>query len=537
MAINLNPGADSTLVSAAYRAAAGNKPGDYSRALEKAAEGYSKTMEASSEMWGKIGALGAAIGIEAVGNAQKQIEALALGDTLNPEKAGLFLEDFENIKGELRGLGMFSGRFGDKQTRIDRAGLMAKKKKLFAEIEGHVAGLAEGVGRVASGDFKIISPADDIVVGEMVNAIVKSNLKDNITGQGNEARLSRNETTGDLTYTMYKDNQPVLDSNQAPITMTMSQFSEAIANNTSDGGAKVLEFNKYTDKVYDRGLKSKTGEYDDSMKQADLNWVDTQIEKKADLKRAMNMTFGYSNTSFYDDITKNKNEYSSGLFGELLSIKGGEVLTGEITAGMIDKDGEAGISADEAMDKENYAMLTENLLGLKDENLTKAYFKDYVVKELEKTNDLGRSNKPPVLGINNDDVKDTLAGINGRMFNPITGDDEWVGNKKVKGKLTKYGAYDYDANNKKREAGIAFPDMFGNMYIPVKGGWKLKAAGSKLYKQEDSKDIVYTTIEAKINAFGGTYRSAKDKEASKLGLNEESMGNLTSEEIIEKYSK
>ena len=149
-------------------------------------------------------------------------------------------------------------------------------------------------------------------------------------------------------------------------------------------------------------------------------------------------------------------------------------------------------------------------------------------------------------------AEDTLAGINGRMFNPITGDDEWVGNKKVKGKLTKYGAYDYDANNKKREAGIAFPDMFGNMYVPVEGGWKLKGAGSgknhqgkyakgdelpKGKKVGDEYDIVYTTIEAKTNAFGGTYRGAKDEEASELGLNEESMGNLTSEEIIEKYSK
>jgi len=135
-------------------------------------------------------------------------------------------------------------------------------------------------------------------------------------------------------------------------------------------------------------------------------------------------------------------------------------------------------------------------------------------------------------------VEDTRAGINGYMFNPITGDEEWVGNKKVKGKLTKYGAYDYDANNKKREAGIAFSDMFGNMYVPVEGGWKLKAAASGKYQlDEDSEDIVYTTIEAKTNAFGGTYRSAKDEEASELGLTPEEMGNLTSEEIIEKYSK
>ena len=33
MAINLNPGADATLVSAAYRSAAGNAPADYSKTL------------------------------------------------------------------------------------------------------------------------------------------------------------------------------------------------------------------------------------------------------------------------------------------------------------------------------------------------------------------------------------------------------------------------------------------------------------------------------------------------------------------------
>ena len=45
MAINLNPGADATLVGAAYRAAMADTPGDYSDTLEGAADSYTKTME------------------------------------------------------------------------------------------------------------------------------------------------------------------------------------------------------------------------------------------------------------------------------------------------------------------------------------------------------------------------------------------------------------------------------------------------------------------------------------------------------------
>ena len=59
MAINLNPGADATLVSVAYRAAMANTPADYSDTLERAADSYTKTMEASSEMWGKVAKVGA----------------------------------------------------------------------------------------------------------------------------------------------------------------------------------------------------------------------------------------------------------------------------------------------------------------------------------------------------------------------------------------------------------------------------------------------------------------------------------------------
>ena len=131
------------------------------------------------------------------------------------------------------------------------------------------------------------------------------------------------------------------------------------------------------------------------MKAMDSNWLDTQLQNPIDLKRAMHMKFGYMETSFFDDITKNKNEYSSGLYADLLRVTDGDVLTGGITDGMVDTDGEEGISAQEAMNTENYEILTGNLIGMKDPEVTKAYFKDYTIKEFEKANNYGHGNKPP----------------------------------------------------------------------------------------------------------------------------------------------
>jgi len=65
---------------------------------------------------------------------------------------------------------------------------------------------------------------------------------------------------------------------------------------------------------------------------------------------------------------------------------------------MKDTDGEEGISAREAMDADNYKLLTANLLGMKDPEVTKALFKDYTLKEFEKANNYGHSNKAPKPG-------------------------------------------------------------------------------------------------------------------------------------------
>ena len=399
MASKLNPGADATLVNVAYRAAMADTPADYSDTLERAAESYTKTMEASSEMWGKVAKVGAKLGGEMVANANERAAYAAKTSALNPEDAEVLLSEIYGIKDAQKDLGFLPGVFGDRETKMELAKLKMDQQELFADIDLAAASIKAGTDAVASGAFDTKLAMGE---GEMVNAIIKSGLKNRVTDNGNIARLGRDEY-GELAYTLYKENGELADNPNGtsdPATMSIKQFNEAIATNVDDKGAMALGFDKYNNQVADRGLKSRTGAYDEQMRAMDSNWLDTQLgDKPVNLKRAMHMKFGYMKTSFFDDLTTNQNEYSADLYNTLLEVTGGKgVLSGVIVDGMEDTDGEEGISAQEAMDSENYQVLTANLLGMKDPEVTKAYFKDYALKEFEKANNYGHGNKAPVAG-------------------------------------------------------------------------------------------------------------------------------------------
>ena len=384
MAKKMNPGADATLVNVAYRAALANTPADYGKTLQSSVDSYEKTMEASADMWGNIAMIGATIGKEMMDSAQEVTDSIALGNTLNPEDAKMFTDEIYSLKDALKDLGTFNGQFGDRETRQKRAEIKIKQKELFAEIDGAVLNLKAGAEAIAAGtlDQKLLGIGEQ----EKLNAIVKSNTKNKVTEGGNVAKLSRDETTGELVYKLYVSQTGLpfeLDGKHQ--TMTLKQFNESIATNVGDGGAMGNNLDKYNDQRSILGSKSTDGVYDEELKQADLNYIDRLVgNKPVDLKRAMKTQFGFSNTSFFDDITKNQGEHSADLYNTLLQATGGgDVLTGDITDGMIDTDGVKGISQKEAMNPENYKILTANIVSLKDPEATKDYFKEYTVKNFE----------------------------------------------------------------------------------------------------------------------------------------------------------
>jgi len=408
MAINLNPEADETLVNVAYRAATADTPADYSKTLEKTAESYGKTMEASSKMWGGVASIGAAIGGEMVKNAQELTNMVAKGTTLNPEDAKMFYDEIYGVKDELKALGTFSGQFGDRETRQKRAQLKIKQQELFADIDNAVENLKVGADAIAAGTF------DGEVAGlkdkEKINAIIKSNLKNNVTENGkNYAKLSRDEN-GELIYTLYdgETGLPTMEDGE-PQTMTLKQFNESIATNVKDGGAMLTAFGSLTEGEANAGNGALNSTYDPERKQMTLNKLDALLgDKPVNLKRAMRTPIGYSNTSFHDDLTS-QSTLSAELYSALVGVTGDESgeLTGSVVDGIEDIDNSGGISAEEIRNSGNYNVLVGNITGLKDAKVSKEFFKEYAIKQMEEAYKFGHRKKAPATGKDGKDGKES----------------------------------------------------------------------------------------------------------------------------------
>tara|TARA_R110000803_G_scaffold185574_1_gene247950 strand:- start:3012 stop:4901 length:1890 start_codon:yes stop_codon:yes gene_type:complete len=400
MAINLNPGADATLVNTAYKAAVSDAPGSYSGTLEKAADSYEKTMEAQSKTFGSIATLGASIGAEMIESANELDAMIAVGAGLDPEGSAKLMEDLyanKDAQKKLRGINFLQSR----ETRQDKQKLKLEQKRLFGEIDELSKTIELGSGAVAAGTFKML-PGNE-VDAEMVNAIIKSNLKDKVTKEGNIARLTRSEKTGELMYTMYRaDGTPSDLGNGEPVTMTIKQFSKAIATNVDDKGVMKGRFDSIVDSSAKSGNTSLKGVYDPEMKQMHLNQLDEILKTDTDLQRAFGEKFGYSNSSFIEDMQKPSN-LSTWVYNDLLAATGGvdgELALGGVTEGIEDTDDSGGISQAELQNATNYGILASNILGMKDPEVSKALFKEYTIDKFEAAHKYGYSKKPPVAGKN-----------------------------------------------------------------------------------------------------------------------------------------
>ena len=82
MAVNLNPGADQTLVTAAYRASMANVPKDLSGTYEALASNYAATMKIVGESYGQLAKTVGKIGGQLAGQAIENMRMTGQGDSL-----------------------------------------------------------------------------------------------------------------------------------------------------------------------------------------------------------------------------------------------------------------------------------------------------------------------------------------------------------------------------------------------------------------------------------------------------------------------
>ena len=93
--LNLNPGANASLVTAATRAGLASAPPDYSKTFQNVSANYDRTMQANAQMWGGIASSVAKVGVEITKNLQEPEASQELQDVFETEQGKLIFNDIE----------------------------------------------------------------------------------------------------------------------------------------------------------------------------------------------------------------------------------------------------------------------------------------------------------------------------------------------------------------------------------------------------------------------------------------------------------
>ena len=395
MAINLNPGADATLVTAAARAGLAAVPADYSKTFESVANSYEKTMEAQAEMWKDIGSVVSVIGADMVANAQEWNNYKEVGE----KNATYLVDELEANKQAQKELGLLPSILGDKETRDEKRRLKSRQRELFAEIDFVAKSLDDGAEAVAAGLFdENLAPQD----AEIINAIIKSNLKDKITESGYQTVLSRDEKTDQLIFNLLdRDGNPVTsDATGNNLTMTMKEFNKSIATNVKDTKNVIGNaMGTIENDIVTAGQTSKSDVIDEQTIQLSLNRLDGLLQTDTDVRRAMLAKYGIHGTSFADDI-KTKTMVSEEIYASLVRTigveKSGQVKAEDTLEGIADTDGILGLSQEEINNA--YGTYSTNILGMKDPEVSKAVFKASYADRMRKAHIYGYSRRTPTPG-------------------------------------------------------------------------------------------------------------------------------------------
>ena len=150
MAVNLNPGADATLVQAATNAAMANVPKDLSQMFQAQTENYRKTMESVGESYGKMISTVAAVAAPFAKEAIQRQKMTNFGHSdvaasLDAEMSGAFTDIRERTKATYL--------LPKGERAIERKKIQRDRDKLFAQVKDMQGFILNTGDRVASGDF------------------------------------------------------------------------------------------------------------------------------------------------------------------------------------------------------------------------------------------------------------------------------------------------------------------------------------------------------------------------------------------------
>ena len=434
----LNQGADAALVAAATKAGLASAPQDYSRSFESVAEGYRRTMEASTNLWSKIGTM-AGIKYKEIKTAQKEkmegpggLENLANGQQLISQVKGFGKELWGTRKLE-------GGYFGD-QAKEARVEINKRKDKIYAFAQNNVAGeqaLFSMFNETRDKKGNIIPPsvnaeATGVYPMEVASAYAQSQVG-GTTDLGNYF-IPEEGKDGKMAWTMYNDPDKIKYESKSikenPFVTTPDNVvrPENEAKPTKPNGTPVLTPDgkkiRYTMSQINGMMVQKdpnmkgllNGVFDIAMKsgansggnpeigQYQQNEMDEGLSEISRNRAAwyQKTKYGEGGKSFHGELTQGVGVASSSLFGQLSNVvaNGDKTLENTGVLAGIDgmSDGTPGIQAADFQNEDNYKALTMTLFNPGNKNydpeVTAGIFKEHMQAKIRDVQAHGWSRSP-----------------------------------------------------------------------------------------------------------------------------------------------
>jgi len=425
MAIKLTQGADAQIVTAATRAGLANTPKDYSKTFQNVVDSYEASMKASAEVWKQIATLGAGIGMQIQKNAAEWNSTVE--KIYDAGGTDALVDDVYDLRDQLKALGPFGGQFGDKETRKKRMSILSKRNKLFSEIDGWGEVLDQAALAAENGGLDDRFYGPDLNNNEFVNAIIASNTNNKITDFDSYAKVSRDEKTNSLIYTLYdKDGNVKEDKNGDPLTMSLAGFKKIIADAATDtDGVYSKAYNDLFTGAENAGA-TYGGEYDEYQSGKVRTALSNITRNPNEIRRGIRTAFGHTNVTFYDAITKGGSETSK-YWSQMMETmtksdnNKGELKAQGVLSGIKDTDNSGGISQDEV--NAQWLTFQTNLLSGESE-FSKNAFIDFVDNQMKDAYEFGARQKNKT-NKNNNTLNPFKAG-SGKYVYPTEGDKIYI---------------------------------------------------------------------------------------------------------------
>ena len=362
MAINLNPGADKSIVAAATRSGMTSGPGDYSKQFASVAQSYAETMESNSKLWKQVMDTTLALSKNSIEKAgmrnranidmrntpgAKELETQVKGFkeelqatfkfSKGSDEGVLSEEDwieqnkltdpdsdtgtYDEYVADLKPSGKQKNNPLSRENRDKRADIYKRRDAFYAEVTSMGAGLKVLNGIQASGDFDAkASGAHNI---ELAEAFAASQTTGEHTENGNYFESSFDPKTKKIIHTLMNDGTgkggikkgPVKDAGGDIRTYTTEQIQGILV--PKDPGLA----SNYT-KVFDNSEKrgKTTGfKYDEFQSNKDKKLIEPLVEDSAGLHRSIHATFGHLDKSFFEEYTS-VSELSAKEYAKLASV-------------------------------------------------------------------------------------------------------------------------------------------------------------------------------------------------------------------------